>query len=50
MTQKHFILIAAVVRTLPSEVRGLVATAFADRLGREFPKFNRDIFIRAATG
>lgn len=56
MTRKDFIFIADVIRSMPTHAPSLraqresCATAFADSLGATNPRFNRELFIQAATG
>ena len=61
MTRKDFIFIADVIRSMPSlkeleagtealSLRESCARAFADRLGETNPRFNRALFVQAATG
>jgi hypothetical protein len=53
MTKKHFELIASTIAAMPSHAPSLraqkqsCALAFADRLAKEFPRFNRDTFLKA---
>jgi hypothetical protein len=52
MTRQDFIFIASVIRDMSPVVRDrdAIATDFADRLGETNPRFNRQLFIQAATG
>ena len=56
MTRKDFIFIADVIRSMPTHAPSLraqresCAAAFADRLGETNPRFNRALFVQAATG
>jgi hypothetical protein len=55
MTRKDFIFIADVIRSMPNHAPNLraqresCAAAFADRLGETNPRFNRELFVQAAT-
>jgi len=56
MTRKDFIFIADVIRSMPTHAptlraqRESCAAAFADRLSETNPRFNRQLFVQAATG
>jgi hypothetical protein len=52
MTRKDFIFIADVIRSMSplTRDREAIATDFANRLGETNPRFNRALFVQAATG
>lgn len=56
MTRKDFIIIAEIIRNMPTHSASLrtaqasCASAFADGLGKTNAAFNRELFIQAATG
>jgi hypothetical protein len=56
MTRKDFIFIADVIRSMPTHAPSLraqresCANAFADRLGETNERFNKQLFVQAATG
>jgi hypothetical protein len=53
MTKKHFEIVASTIAAMPSHAPMLrtqkrsCALAFADRFQAEFPRFNRDTFLKA---